>query len=119
MKGFVYAIRAGDSSHIKIGYSQSPVRRLATLQSGSPLPLKLVATVKGDRFIEEHVHTAFGGCMTRLSGEWFDCPLSDPALRELFVFVELFLEAKSPEDRAALVEMQAEFAEAGKEAMAA
>lgn len=66
----VYLIGASDSPLVKIGYSHSPERRLADLQSGSPLKLALLATWPGGQEMEARLHVCFAE--ERKHGEWFD-----------------------------------------------
>lgn len=53
----------------KIGYSENPTARLATLQTGCPYPLTLAATVVGGVEQERQLHQDFSEY--RLQGEWF------------------------------------------------
>jgi hypothetical protein len=71
---FLYVVTAGDSFQ-KIGIANDPGQRLATLQSGCPLSLKL-RYVSGIRFsrttareLERIAHLALSE--RRLRGEWF------------------------------------------------
>lgn len=77
--GFVYFIQRGERGDIKIGYSDKPGRRLSALQTGSPEPLHLLATLPGDMALERELHRRFAA--HRLNGEWFR-----PAA-EIFTFV--------------------------------
>lgn len=43
----VYFIQQGDYGYIKIGMAKKPERRLKTLQTSSPEPLRIVATCEG------------------------------------------------------------------------
>ena len=63
----LYFIVCGDA--VKIGVSSDPVSRLATLATGSPCPLNLLAEIPnaGDREAECHKRMKH----LRLSGEWF------------------------------------------------
>lgn len=65
----VYFI-GGESGPIKIGISGGPNSRLAALQIGSPIPLRIMATISGDLEMELAYHTRFASC--RLHGEWFE-----------------------------------------------
>jgi hypothetical protein len=65
---FVYFIQA-DNGMVKIGYAGNPVLRLRTMQSGSPLALRLLVYARGDSVAEERLHAAFDSC--RHTGEWF------------------------------------------------
>lgn len=65
----VYFI-GGETGPIKIGLSGAPNFRLASLQIGSPVPLRIMATLSGDLETELAYHTRFAAC--RLHGEWFE-----------------------------------------------
>lgn len=67
--GFVYFIQAGNGGDIKIGFSVSPGRRLAALQTGSAMHLSLLGVVAGPQSFELAVHTKFRA--HRVKGEWF------------------------------------------------
>lgn len=74
----IYFIQAADGTGlIKIGYSASPKRRLKSIQLMSPMPLKILKTIKGDKKTESYIHKQFGGL--RRHGEWFE---SSPILLE-------------------------------------
>lgn len=71
---FVYVIE-GEHGHVKIGVSRDPVARLATLQTGSSVPIGLAwREFAGDRAfeIEQEAHAMLA--RHRLAGEWFDVP---------------------------------------------
>ena len=61
---------------MKIGHTtQSPEKRLKSLQTGQPMSLRLLWKVTGDFESALHVHFA----AYRVRGEWFDLtPLGDP-----------------------------------------
>jgi hypothetical protein len=61
----------GDIGAIKIGLSTDPAKRLAALQCGSPIPLRILAVGIGDRTAEWMYHTVHFGA-SRLHGEWFE-----------------------------------------------
>jgi hypothetical protein len=75
--GFVYFIapealflRDEDTQLVKIGYTRhSPESRLASLQCGSPLHLKVYIYTEGSQELERAFHEAFAPC--RSHGEWF------------------------------------------------
>lgn len=75
---FVYFIECGD--YIKIGYATSIRTRLASLAVATPYPLKVLATVDGDRHTEFALHTRFADAFHR--GEWFR------KTPELLVFID-------------------------------
>jgi hypothetical protein len=68
---YVYLIRMGRTKAYKIGKTNDPQGRLASLQTASPHKLKLLHTVKADNAssAEETLHARFHG--VRLEGEWF------------------------------------------------
>jgi hypothetical protein len=60
----------GDAGHIKIGVSANPESRLAAIQTGSPIPLRILATVLGGYDAERAYHARFAA--HRAQGEWFE-----------------------------------------------
>ena len=68
---FVYFIQQGNSGPIKIGFTRDNLyARVKRLQTGNPLPLKLLAIIDGsDIKTEVSLHSRFSSC--RLNGEWF------------------------------------------------
>ncbi len=66
----IYFIQA-ENGHIKIGFTDADdaMIRLASLQTGSPVLLKLLATIPGTIEEEKDLHRRFGA--HRLHGEWF------------------------------------------------
>jgi len=70
--GYVYVIAAADGT-VKIGQTTSPRARLATLQTSSPVALRmhyLLATDQNPAVIEAAAHRALAA--HRCAGEWFD-----------------------------------------------
>lgn len=65
----VYFIEAEGTGRIKIGVSKDPLSRLRTLQTGSPSPLRLIATAFGGYAKEAELHQRFEDA--RIDGEWF------------------------------------------------
>lgn len=67
----VYFVRATVSGMVKIGWTadSDPTARLTALQTGSPEPLEVAGTVKGDRATEREFHQRFA--TARSHGEWF------------------------------------------------
>lgn len=63
----IYFIKS--KNHVKIGYSKNPEERLAELQTGNPIRLKLLATFPGDAKTEKGLHEAFA--KYHWQGEWF------------------------------------------------
>lgn len=68
---FVYAIRAVDTGHIKLGISRDPRTRLAQLQTANSSKLELVAYKPAtNRFADEaQLHREYQSYLVR--GEWF------------------------------------------------
>jgi hypothetical protein len=64
----VYFI-GGDEGAIKIGVSIAPLERLATMQMGCPIPLRILALVEGGTGLEKEYHRRF--TEDRSHGEWF------------------------------------------------
>lgn len=64
----VYFIGDG-RGHIKIGCSNNPGARIATLQTGTVSTLELLATMRGGREEESCLHGMFTA--SRVTGEWF------------------------------------------------
>jgi len=66
----VYLIGSPDSPLVKIGWTDNPERRLRHLQTGSPVPLKILAVFEGGAIVEAKLHCRFAE--KRQHGEWFD-----------------------------------------------
>jgi hypothetical protein len=64
-----YFMAAVDAGLIKIGRTRSMKKRMLTLSSQSPVPLKLVASVAYDANFEKRLHFYFKDL--RSHGEWF------------------------------------------------
>ncbi len=81
----IYFIQAETVNHIKIGYvnGDDASDRLAELQVGSPVPLRLIGTMPGTMEDEKNLHRRFAS--SRLSGEWFR---STPELLQLVAPME-------------------------------
>ncbi|MDE2103839.1 MAG: GIY-YIG nuclease family protein [Patescibacteria group bacterium] len=66
----VYFIEAEGLNRVKIGRCEgSPISRISSLQCGSPVKLKLVATVRGGCKKEGMIHKMFS--KFSIHGEWF------------------------------------------------
>ena len=66
----IYFIEMEKSGFIKIGYTAGNAeRRMAQLQTGQPLKLKLLGTIPGEREGEIGLHREFEEF--RINGEWF------------------------------------------------
>ncbi len=64
---YVYFIQAVDGGLIKIGKSEDPINRLATIQMYSPVKLQILAATP--HLKEKAMHKAFAD--ERVHGEWF------------------------------------------------
>jgi hypothetical protein len=67
--GVVYFAQGEPSTPIKIGTSVNAKNRLNGLRTGSPVPLRLLATTPGGRRRERELHKQFASYRTH--GEWF------------------------------------------------
>lgn len=66
---WTYFIQADGGGPIKIGTTcQEPEKRLANLQTGSPVVLRIVGLIHGN--VERQLHDAFA--KFRIHGEWFE-----------------------------------------------
>ncbi len=66
----IYFIQDSGTLDIKIGYTATSAEaRMATLQTGNPSRLVLLATIAGGRPAESALHAWFAA--HRVSGEWF------------------------------------------------
>jgi len=66
---YLYCIQAGTRGPVKIGISNNPWKRLQSIQTSIPSPLKLVAQWAGNREDEQELHLRFKKFWVR--GEWF------------------------------------------------
>jgi hypothetical protein len=66
--GFVYAV-AGPAAAIKVGFATDIGRRMAELQTASPVELRLIAAIRGTRATEQALHRKLASF--RMRGEWF------------------------------------------------
>jgi hypothetical protein len=64
-----------DGRYTKIGISANVRRRLRTLQTSNPKPLRVVATLSGGSTLEKQLHERFK--TRRIQGEWFDLSHED------------------------------------------
>jgi hypothetical protein len=67
---WVYFVQAEAGGPIKIGLTTNPDRRLAVLQTSSPLKLRYTRLLEGDRKREQRYHDRWR--RHRLWGEWFE-----------------------------------------------
>lgn len=58
LDGWLYFVQMGDSGPIKVGRAVYPLKRLAELQTGNPVPLRLLAASEGGGRLEAGVHRA-------------------------------------------------------------
>lgn len=67
----VYFIQASDVGLVKIGYTSKddPWSRMTTLQTASPVTLKLLGVLDGGQDLEKLLHERFKEA--RIKGEWF------------------------------------------------
>lgn len=65
----IYFAQTNDNAHIKIGYASNIKSRIAGLQTGAPMGIKLLASMPGDYKVERAIHQRFAGL--REHGEWF------------------------------------------------
>jgi hypothetical protein len=66
----VYAMRAIGTNRIKIGATTDLESRKASVQTGCPFPVEIVATWEGDRCLEIALHHKLEAF--RVQGEWFE-----------------------------------------------
>lgn len=77
-QGSVYLIRDVSTGHTKIGFSQSPLKRLASLQTAVAGTLQLVGMKPGTIDDERALHAMFK--QRHVRGEWFALTDSDISL---------------------------------------
>lgn len=65
----IYAIQMAEFPFIKIGSSNSVPGRLRNLQTSSPFPYRLLATISAGEDVEKAIHAALQD--ERERGEWF------------------------------------------------
>lgn len=65
----VYFLTTEKQESIKIGFSNDPYKRLATLQTSHPDKLYYLRILEGDISIEKNLHNKFKHL--RINGEWF------------------------------------------------
>jgi|GEM_PF-5585144 len=66
---FVYFLQAGETGPIKIGTSQNPRKRIASLRTATAEELRVLKIVKGSKTLETTLHDRFTSIRKR--GEWF------------------------------------------------
>lgn len=67
----VYMIEAVGLDRIKIGFTTDLIKRLRTIQTSCPAPVRLIAVIRGDRETERWWHDELRPF--RAHGEWFHC----------------------------------------------
>ena len=68
----IYVIRAGNTNHYKIGYTERPIEeRLKENQTGSPDKLSVVFACDGDELKEQAIHADLIQFRTNGGTEWF------------------------------------------------
>lgn len=80
--GFVYLVKAENTSYFKIGKSKHPHKRLTQLQTGSPIPLTIIERVFSLDCcnLENLLHDHYEAYQVRY--EWFDLP--DECVKDFF-----------------------------------
>jgi len=71
----LYLIRC--EQYIKIGVSDAPKKRIATIQTSNPTPIEVLAVIPGSYDLEAEMHKRFSHL--RHNGEWFH---DSPEIRE-------------------------------------
>ena len=66
---FIYSIYCPNKNQIKIGYATDPLKRLASLQTGTTDRLDILTTFSGGLKEERQLHETLKNY--RVSGEWF------------------------------------------------
>ena len=69
---YLYLIRCKQTSRYKIGITNDIAQRVRTIETHSPLPVKVECCVKHDRAseLEKIIHQKYAS--SRVHGEWFD-----------------------------------------------
>jgi hypothetical protein len=76
-RGFVYFIEAASERLYKIGQTGNARKRVSSIQTSSPVPLRLVLLIETDsrRTLEKRYHHRFA--MDQVRGEWFELHAED------------------------------------------
>lgn len=95
----VYFVRAGNKGAIKIGVARDVQKRLATMQTGNPFELKVIALIPCSGVqqafdTERRIHNMFRS--KRIRGEWF---YGDINFRDVRDLMEVKEEPITPEKR--------------------
>lgn len=88
--GFIYVIQGDPETPLKVGYAVDPVKRLATLQTGSYQDLRVLAVFPGDLEAEHACHRRLKPALVR--GEWFMGEVADEFVKGFIRHAELALE---------------------------
>jgi hypothetical protein len=86
LNGYVYFVQGTEGSPIKIGWANNPKDRLKTLQTASPVKLKIIGIFPGTQEIEKFCHKVFSHL--GIGGEWFNPE------EELLAFIERLCDGK-------------------------
>lgn len=87
----LYVIGQPGTAIVKIGVTKSLPSRLKSIQTGSPVPLRVLWWHPGSYDLEEFLHREFDDF--RLHGEWFDFGVEEPG-----ALVELTVRAARPDE---------------------
>lgn len=74
--GWIYLIGCEENSTVKIGWTRDLEVRLGAIQRMSPVKVRIIRQIKGDRALETRLHKVFDA--RRTHGEWFDFTGADP-----------------------------------------
>lgn len=98
---YVYLIQGVSGGPIKIGVAKQPEMRLSSMQSASPIRLRILCLFEGGYGRETQLHHRFSEW--RLNGEWFDenCPELAALTAALAPFTQTNGSAAQPSERAA------------------
>jgi hypothetical protein len=66
----IYFIQQEQTNMVKIGFTSNVKKRLATLQTASAYPLRLLGYCVGGRELEARIHEELA--LSRVAGEWFN-----------------------------------------------
>ena len=85
---YIYII-GGDEPPFKVGISKNPNKRLKSLQTGHPYPLRIHSLKETDisqtKLLETVIHRNLKHLRT--NGEWFDVPVKDLILEVEYVIM--------------------------------
>lgn len=95
----LYFIRSGQ--YVKIGISEAPHRRIASIQTSNPDELEVLAVVEGGAALEAEMHRRFAALHYR--GEWFR---DDAIIRQAIASMQT-LPPRKPRKRAAVQQRKA------------